>query len=145
MLRFKLIQGDDGFSKTNAFQKNIFEKEMNIQIEKDEEDSVAWHIIGYDGDIEIAAARISKKSEGIFSIDRVCVKKEYRLQYVGDTVLRALEDKAVQLKGYLIEIEAFGEALEFFKKEGYNEDGRKDNSVLMFKDLSKPFKRCNCH
>lgn len=149
MLEFKLKKGSSGYELTKKIREEVFITEQGFLYDKDINDDNAWHIAGYDGEILIAAARLYEVSNGIFSIGRVAVKKEYRRQYIGDTLLRALEDKAVQLKGYMIEISAQILAIPFYKKEGYKKSGceyQEDGfpHIKMIKDLTKPYKRCKC-
>ena len=47
------------------------------------------------------------------------MKKGYRGQYVGDTLMRALEDKAVRLGAAFIELYAQEQAVGFYRKQGY--------------------------
>lgn len=149
MLQFKLKQCADGYALTKPLREEVFMSEQGFSYDEDEHDAAAWHIAGYDGDVLIAAARLYEIAGGIFSIGRVAVKKDYRRQYIGDTLLRALEDKAVQLKGYMIEISAQIPAVPFYEKEGYEKSGGEYDEdgalhIKMIKDLTKPFKRCSC-
>lgn len=149
MLEFKLIYGSDGYNAAKNIREAVFMEEQGFSYDKDEHDGEAWHIVGYEKGKLIAAARIYKEDEGIFSLGRVCVDKEYRGMYIGDTLLRALEDKAVALKGYKIKVSAQEDAVGFYEKEGYEktgeaypEDGK--THIPLEKDLTKPFKRCAC-
>jgi len=151
MLEFKLVYGKDGYEITKELREKVFMKEQGFSYDADELDETSWHIAGFDKGNVIAAARMYKKAEGVFVIGRVAVDKEYRRQYIGDTLLRALEDKAVNQKGWLIEINSQETAVEFYEKEGYEKTGKThdEEGVLHFgmtKDLTKPFKRCDgCH
>ncbi len=149
MLEFKLIYGNNGYEAAKEIRNAVFCDEQGFSYDKDEHDENAWHIVGYEKDRLIAAARLYKEKEGVFSIGRVCVDREYRKMYIGDTLLRALEDKAVGLTGYLIKISAQENAVGFYEKEGYKKigDGYPEDGKIHFameKDLTKPFKRCEC-
>lgn len=123
MLEFKLIYGLDGYRLGRSVREEVFIREQGFSYDYDEFDDTAWHIIGFDQDKPIAAARLLAKADGIFVIGRVAVIKGYRKQYIGDTLLRALEDKAVQLKGHTIEIGAQERSVGFYLKEGYEKCG----------------------
>lgn len=149
MIEFKLIYGLDGYSAAKDIREKVFCNEQGIAFDKDDKDSIAWHIVGSEKGKVIAAARMYNMADGIFCIGRVCVDKDYRGMYVGDTLMRALEDKAVQLKGRLVNVSSQEQAVGFYEKEGYEkyteayiEAGIKHYS--MRKDLSKPHKRCEC-
>ena len=150
MLEFKLIYGSDGYDAVSDIRNEIFSKAHGLSENTDENDNTAWHIICYDESKKIASARLLEKNQGVFSIGYVAVSEEYRHQYIGDTLLRALEDKAVQLMGYLIEVDALESAVGFWEKEGYEKgDSREfpDGKIRfrMIKDLTKPLFKCkNC-
>ncbi len=149
MLEFKLIYGLDGYEAAKGIRQKVFCTEQQIPFDKDENDENAWHIVGYDKDRLIAAARLYQIGEGIFKIGRVCVDKDYRKMYIGDTLLRTLEDKAVNLKGWLIKISSQECSVGFYEKEGYKKVGdsylEADMPYFMLeKDLTKPYKRCEC-
>lgn len=147
MLEFKLIKGIDGYNAVKNIRNEIFSKAHGLSENTDEHDSSAWHIACYDNDKVVASARLYEKEQGIFSIGYVAVSDEYRKQYIGDTLLRALEDKAVQLMGYMIEVDALESAVGFWEKEGYEKCESKlfpDGKIRyeMIKDLTKPFVKC---
>ncbi len=150
MLEFKLIRGMDGYLAAKTLRQSIFTEELGFGEDQDELDQTAWHIVGYDRGEVIGCARMYPVGEGIFQIGRVSVKKEYRKAYVGDTMMRALEDKAVSLCGYKTVVSAQKNAVGFYEKEGYVKVGE-EYSELNFphqrleKDLTKPHRRCQCH
>ena len=53
----------------------------------------------------------------------MAVRKEDRLQYVGDTMIRAFEDRAVSEVGAVIYIDAPENSWEFFEHEDYIQCG----------------------
>ena len=115
---------------------------MNFPEEYDEHDADAFHIIGREEGIVMCYGRMYKIADYTFSIDKVCVNKIDRKQYVGDTILRALEDRAVGEIGSMIYVKAPKNAVEFFEHEGYvgidneyEEDGI--TYLRMKKDLTK--------
>ena len=149
MLEFKLIYGIDGYEKAKEIREEVFIAEQGFPYDYDEKDEVSFHIIGYDKEKTIAAARLYKRDDGYFVIGRVAVKKDYRKQYIGDTLLRALEDKVVNQMGTFVMVMAQVDAAGFYEKEGYQKTGKTEveEGVLHFemtKDLSKPYKRCDC-
>lgn len=149
MLEFKLIYGNDGYTAAKSIREEVFISEQGFSLDYDEKDLVSWHVCGIDNGNTIAAARLFEKSRGIFTIGRVAVKKEYRGQYIGDTLMRILEDKAVALSGHTIELSANENAVDFYEKQGYEKSGESYfeehvRHIAMIKDLTKPFKKCSC-
>lgn len=119
MLQFKLIENRPGYELAKAVREEVFMAEQGYPFDYDQRDETAWHIIGWDGDTAIAAGRLFQIDGYVFGIGRIAVKKEYRGQYIGDTVMRALEDKAVQLGAAFIELYAQVQAVGFYQKQGY--------------------------
>lgn len=149
MLEFKLIYGLEGYEKAKGIRDEVFIVEQGFPYDYDEKDDISFHIVGYDKEKTIAAARLYKRDDGFFVIGRVVVKKDYRKQYIGDTLLRALEDKVVNQMGTFVVVMAIESAVGFYEKEGYQKTGKTEveEGLLHFemvKDLSKPFKRCDC-
>ena len=119
MLEFKLIEGRPGYELAKGIREEVFMTEQGYPFDYDEKDETAWHIIGWDGETVIAAGRLFPVHDNIFAIGRLVVKKGYRGQYVGDTLMRALEDKAVRLGAVFIELYAQEQAVGFYRKQGY--------------------------
>lgn len=136
MIKFKLIEGVEGYEFCKDFRSMIFNDTF------DEIDKNAIHMHGKENGEVICCARLYKKSDYVFCIDKVAVREEDRRQYVGDTMIRALEDKAVSLVGALISVDVPENAVEFFKHEDYIEAGNEfvENGIKYIKmkrDLTK--------
>ncbi len=142
MLQFKLIENRPGYELAKGIREEVFMREQGYPFDYDEKDETAWHIIGWDGDTVIAAGRLFHIHDAVYAIGRLAVKKEYRGQYVGDTVMRALEDKAVRLGAAFVELYAQEHAIGFYQKQGYAPIGDLciydgEPHMQMRKDLSK--------
>lgn len=142
MIKFKIIFGEEGYFQSKDFRNEVLSGEMNYPENKDDFDEKAYHIIGRENDVVMCYGRLYETSKYTFSIDKVCVNKEDRMQYVGDTILRALEDRAVSLIGAIINIKAPKDAWEFFLHEDYHDVGEEfiEDGVtykMMKKDLTK--------
>lgn len=149
MLFFKQLQGIDGFTAAKGIREEVFITEQGFSYDYDEYDKAAWHIIGYDGDTVIAAARVYPLDEKSYKIGRMAVKKEYRGQYVGDLIIKTLQDKIVTLGGIEAVVEAQLHAKGFYTYEGYTADGEAFEiegvpHIRMKLDLTKPVRHCNC-
>ena len=142
MIKFKFVPGEEGYLQSKEFRKEILLNEMKYNEDKDEYDNQAIHIIGRENDIVMCYGRLYKTGDYVFSIDKVCVNKEDRMQYVGDTIMRALEDRAVGEIAVFITTVVPEPAWEFFTHEGYEKDGDEflENGISylkMTKDLTK--------
>lgn len=142
MIKFKIIKGDDGYLQGKDFRYAILNKEMGFSDGFEECDGNAFHIVGREEGIVMCYARLHKIGEYVFCIDKIAVRKEDRKQYVGDTMIRALEDKAVSEIGAIILTNVPENAWEFFSHEDYIQldDIYEENGVKykkMKRDLTK--------
>lgn len=147
MLEFKFVYGENGCKLAMDMRKEVFAAEFGMSVISDENDGGAYHFVGYDKTVQVAAARLFEIADSCFKIDFTAVKKDYRRQHIGELVMRALADKAVSLGGKSIILEAPIDLMPFFEREGYasyggefDKDGRKH--TMMKKDLS--IIRCCC-
>ncbi len=127
MIIFKFKEGLEGYEMTKSLRKEY----LNTEAE-DMHDLTAIHIAGYENGKVICSGRMYMTDNIRCTIDNVIVDEANRLQYVGDTILRALEDKAVQMMRAFIDVVPTEASLPFFKAEGYIGDGK------LTKDLTKP-------
>ena len=121
MLEFKQIYGIEGYEKAKPLREEVFMIEQGFSFDKDEYDEMSWHIVGYDKDILIGCARVYRMDKYSYKIGRVAVKKEYRKGYIGDLMMKTLQDKIVTLGGIEAVVYAQLGAKGFYEKEGYRE------------------------
>lgn len=126
MITFKIKEGTKGFRLAESFRA-----EYPKVGDADLHDAHAIHIVGYEAGRVICCGRMYEADNVRFIIDKVIVEQKNRMQYVGDTILRALEDKAVQLMHSFITVFPTESSREFFLHEGYSGDDS------MTKDLTK--------
>lgn len=147
MLEFKFIPGENGYKIVRAMRENVFANELKHTEITDGLEECSYHFVGYEKTVQVGVSRLTQLDARNFNIAYVAVKKEYRRQYVGDLIMRALADKAVSLGGTAIYIEAPVSEKGFFEYEGYEaygDDFLKDDiaHVRMKKDLTKVQKNC---
>lgn len=127
MITFKIKKGLEGYELTKDFREEYLKSGK-----KDKADEAAFHIAGFERDKIICSGRMYVFDELTCVIDNVIVDKDNRKQYIGDTILRAFEDKAVQLAKSFIKVIPTEEAKGFFKAEGYDgEDEMKKNLAVV--------------
>lgn len=147
MLEFRFIYGENGYKIAEDMRKRVFAEELGMSDICDELDAISYHFVGYEKTMQIGIARLTQLDARNFNIAFAAVKADYRRQYVGDLIMRALADKAVALGGIAIYIEAPAAQREFFEFEGYEAYGdsfAKDNipHIRMKKDLTEVHKGC---
>ena len=147
MLEFRFIAGKNGYKIAEDMRKQIFADELGMSEFTDELEEFSYHFVGYEKIVQIGIARLTQLDEQNFNIAFVGVKEDYRHQYVGDLIMRALQDKAVNLGGKMIYIETpvlQKGFFEFLDYEEYGDGFEKDGIayIRMKKDLTKPQKGC---
>ena len=131
MLEFTFVYGENGYLLSEALRKKIFERDFS-----DGKEAEAYHIVGYDKTTQIAIGRFFAESEGVCRIDFVGVREDYRRQFVGDLVVKAIEDKAKTLGMKKSVLRTPQSALPFFEFEEYEAVGEADGKTDMQKDLT---------
>ena len=147
MLEFRFITGENGYKIAEDMRKKVFAEELGMSEIRDELEEFSYHFIGYEKTVQIGIARLTQLDEQNFNIAFVAVKDDYRNQYVGDLIMRALADKAATLGGKMIYIETPLCQKGFFEAEGYEEYGEvyekdKIRHIRMKKDLTIVEKKC---
>ena len=142
MIKFKIIKGEDGYLAGKEFRHNILCGEMGFSDEYETCDNDAFHIVGREEGIVMCYARLHKIGDYVFCIDKMAVRKEDRKQYVGDTMLIAVEVKDVSELVSIILTNVPENAWEFFSCEDYIQidDIYEDNGIRykkMKRDLTK--------
>ena len=142
MIKFKILKGTDGSTACRDFRKAILSDECRLLDEPDGNDEKAFHIIGVENGEIICCGRLYKTGDYVYCIDKTAVRACERKQYVGDTVIRALEDRAVSEMGAIIMTSVPQNAWQFFEHEGYLPVGEEytENGILyktMKRDLTK--------
>ena len=114
MITFKMKTGLEGYEMTRAIREKYLSKGN-----ADVHDTDALHIAGYENGTVICSGRLYARDNISCIIDNVTVDEDNRMQYVGDTVLRTLEDRAVGMMKAIVRITPTEESRGFFEAEGY--------------------------
>ena len=87
--KFQKVKSSDQMELCHAIRKKVFCEEQNISIdiEFDNLDHLCEHFLIYKENKAIATARVRKKSDLIFKIERVAVLLEYRKLKVGTLLI----------------------------------------------------------
>lgn len=144
MLEFTFVYGENGYALSKDLRDDVFGSVITDEYEGD-----SYHLVGYDKIKQIAAARFTMQKEDVCHIDFVAVKEDYRRQFVGDLVIKAIEDKAKSLGAKEAIAAAPQEVVPFFEFEYYEDSGKVRNKYgkeckIMRKDLTKEHKCRGC-
>lgn len=118
-------KGLDPESPAREIRTEVFIEEQGFQVEFDEIDEIAGHvIIDVEGEAAATGRAFPKKgTKEIFIIGRVAVLKKFRLHHLGSQVIEALETYVKLEGGREIELSAQLHAKGFYQKLGYVPEG----------------------
>lgn len=121
MFEVKIATSD--LEREDAFfvRRKVFVEEQGVplNLELDPLDKTALHFVVYSAETPIGAGRIREISEGIGKVERVCVLKDYRGKHLGNLVMNALEEHAINVDMKKVTLNAQAYAVPFYEKLGY--------------------------
>lgn len=120
MIRIKWYIGNDDLVDAYTIRSKVFINEQNIaeNLEFDNKDGEAHHIVIYDDDRPVATGRLINENNQ-FTIGRIAVLKEERRNGYGNLVVKNLIRKASSLGGDKVIVHAQMRAAEFYKSIGF--------------------------
>lgn len=124
MINIKYITAKDkDFFAVKEIRVSVFINEQGALADEefdafDEEDSLADFVLLYDDDKPFGTARVINNDKG-FKIGRIAILREYRGRGFGDTVVRAIMDKAFEKGAQTIFVDAQNYAVPFYEKIGF--------------------------
>ncbi len=102
----------------------VFVDEQGFVDEVDEFDSVATHLVMFDGEKAVATCRFFPKDEqGTYMFGRLCVLKEYRGKSLGREMLKKTEKVVKEQGGKAIILHSQYHAKDFYIKCGFTQQG----------------------
>lgn len=120
MITNKWIGGTEDITEPLCLREEVFVGELNMdeEPERDENDSLAMHLVLYDDGIPVAAGRLYHDGK-TFRIGRCCVKKGFRGQGFGDMLVKLLLLKAFSYNPSEVVISARQVMQGFYEKYGF--------------------------
>ncbi len=107
-----------------ALRTEVFVGEQGVapEIERDEEDPRALHIIAQDGDITVGCARVLLSEEGAH-FGRLAVKRTHRGRGIGSAVCRFIIDYCRRSGYRTVWLHAQYHAVGFYERLGFTTEG----------------------
>lgn len=103
---------------------SVFVEEQGFEIEFDDTDKIAKHIVGYDGAKPVAVCRYFYDDEhNSYMVGRIAVIKECRGMHLGDKILSFAEQKIKEDGGKSVSLSAQMRVSGFYEKQGYKKQG----------------------
>lgn len=119
-MQVKWLKGTDNLADAYLVRFKVFVEEQNVpsDIEIDDIDAIAHHVVVYKDDTPVGTGRVFEQ-DGRYYLGRIAVLKEYRKQHIGSLIVDLLLHKAFELGAMEVHIHAQTSALEFYKKLGF--------------------------
>ncbi len=150
MVKGKFFSGQDDLSVVNNIRELVFQQELGIakELDDDGQDAFCMHVVAYDEDFPVATGRIAYDGWE-FLISKVCVLKEHRGRKYGDFVVRMLVDRAMMSGATQVKTETFKSIVPFFETIGFHvecdmEDWAGFEMAEMVLHTDAIHKCCNC-
>ncbi len=125
-MEWTIVQGLENAPQARRIREEIFMQEQGFQVEFDEIDPIAYHLLLWQEGEAVATGRLFPKAGdgAVYIVGRVAVRKAWRGRDLGRAVLEQLEQKARQLGAGRIELSAQVQAQGFYEKLGYTASGQ---------------------
>jgi len=122
---YKLVDNESELKDAFRIRRQVFITEQNVppNLEYDEEDRTALHMLAKDGEKAIGTARVLFLSNNQAKLERLAVLKSFRGRGIGSGIISFLEK---QLKNQGVEkvmLHAQCRATAFYKSCGFAETG----------------------
>lgn len=107
---------DDAFS----VRHRVFVQEQNVpeDLEIDQHEDEATHLVAYDEDTPVAAGRYRMVGDFV-KVERICVLKEARGTGIGRLLMNELENQVRKIETAGLKLNSQVSAIEFYKSLGY--------------------------
>lgn len=102
----------------------VFMEEQGFEIEFDDTDNIAKHIVGYDGEKPVAVCRyFYDNAHKSYMVGRIAVAKDSRGMHYGDKILAFAEQRIKEDGGKNVSVSAQTRVSGFYEKLGYKKVG----------------------
>jgi len=129
------------------YQVFVIEQNIPVDLEIDEHDPAAQHLIVLLNQTPIGTARIfkaNKSEDEHFKIGRLAILKEHRRQGLGSKMMGGLLNYAEKLQAKKITLHAQVDALRFYEKFGFIAEGQDfDEGGILHKKCIKLISKTN--
>lgn len=111
----------DNLKTALDIREQVFQQELGLTKEADQDvlDAYSYHLVLLLNDVPVATGRISYDGVGMARLSRICVRKKYRRQGIGDGLVKVLDYKASQLGMGHSRVETVPELEPFYMRIGY--------------------------
>lgn len=116
----KKVETQDELQEAFSIRNDVFVKEQGVdaEVELDEYDEIADHVLVYDKERVIGTGRL-RIVDGAAKLQRICVLSAYRSKGIGKIIMGGLEHLAKENNATKCILHAQYHAKDFYEKIGY--------------------------
>lgn len=123
MITSKWIRPGEDISEAMGIRQEVFVEELGWENAQDVLDPYAYHLVLYYNDAPAACGRITYLGPGKALLGRICVRKKFRRQGIGDGLVKVLDYKASQLGMKTAVVETVPQLQKFYHRIGFLKTG----------------------
>ncbi|MED4455478.1 GNAT family N-acetyltransferase [Metabacillus fastidiosus] len=119
-MEIKIVTTDKQLEDAFNIRKIVFVEEQKVPVEEeiDQFENEADHLVLYDGEKPVGAARFRIVDE-YGKLERICILKDYRNKGAGSLIMEYLEKLASQKGLDKLKLNAQTKAIPFYERFGY--------------------------
>ena len=119
-MKIMTVENEQHYQDALKVRKTVFVEEQKVpmELEVDEYEKDATHIVAYENDKPVGAGRFRVKN-GAAKVERICVLKEMRGHHVGLEIMKKIEALATSKGLTTLVLHAQTHAQSFYEKLGY--------------------------
>ena len=124
-LKYKLVESGKELTEASKIRKEVFVEEQGISgdIELDNHDSEALHIVVKDGKRVIGTARVLFPAPGVAKIERMAILRPFRRKGIGSRIITFLNTELKNRQIRKVVLHAQYPVVAFYKSCGFEEAG----------------------
>jgi len=117
----RIVDDEKGRQDAFAIRYDVFVAEQGVpaEIEIDDWDEEAIHVVAYVGDQPVGTGRVVVVHESTARIGRMAVRREWRNRGIGQEILKRLIGMAQEAGAGTIRLHAQSNALRFYTRNGF--------------------------
>ena len=124
-LSYKLVTSDSELEGAFEVRRRVFVEEQDIpeDIELDEQDKEALHMVVKDGDRVIGTARVLFLPTGLAKLERMAILQPFRRRGIGSRIISFLTEELRNRQVEQLVLHAQYAVVAFYKSCGFEETG----------------------
>ncbi len=120
-IRWQWLEGTEDLTAAYTVRLEVFCEEQGYRpdMELDEMDKSARHVVAFDGEVPVATGRLYVRRPGVVGLGRIAVRRSHRGTGLGAQLVREMLRRAKELGAQQAELDAQCRAIPFYEKQGF--------------------------